>query len=53
MKRQDEFADTDHQRILKHRGRKNFVCPWAQDTLATPLHPPAILKNVFDVYNFL
>ena len=53
MQRQDEFADTDHQRILKHRGRKNFVCPWAQDTLATPLHPPAIFKNVFDVYNFL
>ena len=37
--RQDESADTDNynQRILKHRGRKIFVCPRAQDTFATPL----------------
>ena len=35
--RQDESAGTDNQRIVKHRGRKVFVCPGAQDTLATPL----------------
>ena len=38
IRRQDKSADTDHQRILKHRGRKIFVCPGAQDTLATPLN---------------
>ena len=37
IRRQDESADTDNLRIVKHRGRKIFVCPGAQDTLATPL----------------
>ena len=37
MRRQDESAGTDNHRIVKHRGRKIFVCPGAQDTLATPL----------------
>ena len=37
MRRQDESAGTDNHRIVKHRGRKSFVCPWAQDTLAMPL----------------
>ena len=37
IRRQDESAGTDNQRIVKHRGRKIFVCPGAQDTLATPL----------------
>ena len=36
IRRQDESADTDDQIILKHGGRKIFVCPEAQDTLATP-----------------
>ena len=31
IRRQDESADADSQRILKHRGRKFFVCPGAQD----------------------
>ena len=39
IRRLDESADTDNQRILKHRGRKIFVCPEAQDTLATLLRP--------------
>ena len=38
IRRQDESADTDHQTILKHRGHKIFVCPGAQDTLATTLN---------------
>ena len=37
IRRQDESADTDNQRILKHRGRKIFVRQGAQETLATPL----------------
>ena len=37
IRRQDKSADTDSQRILKHRGDKIFVCTGAQDTLATPL----------------
>ena len=37
VRRQDESAGADNQRIVKHRGRKIFVCPGAQDTLATPL----------------
>ena len=37
IRRQDESAGTDNHRIVKHRGRKIFVCPGAQDTLATPL----------------
>ena len=37
IQRPDESAETDNQRIVKHRGRKIFVCPGAQDTLATPL----------------
>ena len=37
IRRQDESADTDNQRILKHRGHKIFVCPGAQDTLASSL----------------
>ena len=37
IRRQNESADTDNQRILKHRGCKIFVCSGAQDTLATPL----------------
>ena len=31
IRRQDESAGTDNQRIVKHKGRKIFVCPWAQD----------------------
>ena len=39
IRRQDESAGTDNNhRIVKHRGRKIFVCPGAQDTLATPLN---------------
>ena len=34
---EDKSAGTDNQRIVKHRGLKIFVCPGAQDTLATPL----------------
>ena len=37
MRRQDESAGTDNHRIVKHMGRKIFVCPGAQDTLATPM----------------
>ena len=37
MRRQDESAGTANHRIVKHRGRKIFVCPGAQDTLATPV----------------
>ena len=37
IRRQDKSAGTDNHRIVKHRGRKIFVCPGAQDTLATPL----------------
>ena len=37
IRRQDKSAGTINHRIVKHRGRKIFVCPWAQDTLATPL----------------
>ena len=37
IRRQDESAGIDNYRIVKHRGRKIFVCPGAQDTLATPL----------------
>ena len=46
IRRQDESADTDNynQRILKHRGRKIFVCPGAQDALATPLLKPFFLS---------
>ena len=40
IRRQDESAGTDNQRIVKHRGRKIFVCPGAQGTLATPLIRP-------------
>ena len=36
IRRQDKSAGTDNHRIVKHRGRKMFVCPGAQDTLATP-----------------
>ena len=39
-RRQDKSAGTDNQRIVKHSGRKIFVCPWALDTLATPLMNP-------------
>ena len=27
IRRQEESAGTDNQRIVKHRGRKIFVCP--------------------------
>ena len=37
IRRQDESAGTDNHRVVKHRGRKTFVCPGAQDTLATLL----------------
>ena len=37
IRRQDKSAGTDNHRIVKHRGRKLFICPGAQDTLATPL----------------
>ena len=37
IRRQDESAGTNNQKIVKHRGRKIFVCPGAQDTLAPPL----------------
>ena len=37
IRRQDKSAGTDNHRIVKHRGRKMFVCPGAQDALATPL----------------
>ena len=37
IRRQDKSAGTDNHRIVKHIGRKIFVCPGAQDTLATPL----------------
>ena len=37
IRRQDESAGTDNHRIVKHRGHKIFVCPGAQDPLATPL----------------
>ena len=37
IRRQDKSAGTDNHKIVKHRGRKIFVCPGAQDTLATPL----------------
>ena len=37
IQRQDESADTNNLRISKHRGRKIFVCPGAQNTLATPV----------------
>ena len=40
IRRQDESADTDNHRIIKHRGRKIFVCPGEQDTLASPLPSP-------------
>ena len=32
IRRQDESAGTDNQRIVKHRERKIFVFPGAQDT---------------------
>ena len=38
IQRQDESAGTDNHRIVKHRGRKIFVCSGGQDTLATPLY---------------
>ena len=38
LRRQGESAGTDNHRIVKHRGLKIFVCPRAQDTLATPLY---------------
>ena len=37
IRRQDESAGTDNQKIVKYWGRKIFVRPAAQDTLATPL----------------
>ena len=37
IRRQDESAGIDNQRIVKHRGRKIFVCPGVQDALVTPL----------------
>ena len=37
IRREDKSAGTDNHRIVKHRERKIFVCPGAQDTLATPL----------------
>ena len=40
IRRQDESAGADNHRIVKHRGRKIFVCPGAQDILATPLAGP-------------
>ena len=45
IRRQDKSADTDNQKILKHRGRKIFVCPGAQDTLATPLRMTASYQS--------
>ena len=45
--RQNKSAGTDNHRIVNHRGRKIFVCPGAQDTLATPLgQSGTISKNM-------
>ena len=43
IRRQDESAGTDNQRIVKHRGRKIFVCRGAEDTLAKPLQHAAFV----------
>ena len=45
LRRQGESAGTDNHRIVKHRGRKIFVCPGAQDTLATPLTVMLLIFN--------
>ena len=45
IRRQNESAGRDNHRIVKHRGRKIFVCPAARDTLATPL--TSACSNVF------
>ena len=53
LRRQGESAGTDNHRIVKHRGRKIFVCPGAQDTLATPLSTPPNPPELFLLLNQL
>ena len=49
IRRQDDSAGTDNHKIVKHRGRKIFVCPEAQDTLATPLLKSCSCFKVFSL----
>ena len=46
IRRQDKSAGTDNHGIVKHMGRKIFVCPGVQDTLVTPLVLHILVKAI-------